>query len=170
MYYFWLTVFPALVVFIAFLPATVRRFREQRKALRPIEPIARYEHFPCIVNTIGAAFTEFALLGLMAFGVFVLANATFGTLAQAPDLNTGIRYLSLGTLGLFIAVGIIIAALLKGGGVARGFLLFSVMLAVLMMMVMSSAGDQGPAILLFALTAVGVPAVVIAILRLIFRR
>jgi len=166
-YYFWLTVFLALVVFIGGLPATVRRVRAQREALRPLQPIARFDHLPCIVNTIGAALTEFFLLGLLALAVFVAANAAFGTLGQAPDLNTGLRDLSLGILAVIVALAVITGLLLIGGAFARYFLLFSGFFAVVAWMVMSSTGNDWPAILLFALLAFGAPALFISLLRLL---
>lgn len=168
MYYFWLTVFPALVVFFGRFPATIRRIRVQRKELHPVEPIARYEHLPCIVNTIGVAFTEFFLLGLMALVVFTGLNAIFGTIGQAPDLGSGLRHLSLGTVAVIVTVGLIIAAVLSGGSFARYLLLFGVVFTIVTQMVMSSTGDQGPAIALFALIAAGLPTLFIALLRIFF--
>lgn len=162
---FWLTVFPALVVFIGRLPATMRRVRAQRDALRPVQPIARADHLPCVLNTIGAVLTEFSLLGLLALAVFVGTSAAFGTLGNAPDLSTGIRQFSLGAIGTITAVGITIAVLLSGGVLARYVIIFGVALAVLFWMVMSSAGDQAPAILLFAVLAVGAPTLLVAALR-----
>lgn len=167
MYYFWLTVFLALVVFIGRLPATVRRIREQREALRPVQPISGSDHLPCIVNTIGAALTEFFLLGLMALAVFIGTNAAFGTLDQAPDLTTGIRHVSLGAVGVIVALVVITSLLLIGGAFARYFLLFTCAFAILAWMVMSSAGEQGLAIVLFAMLAVGAPVLFIQILRLL---
>ena len=166
-YYFWLTVFLALVVFIGGLPATVRRVRAQREALRPVQPIARSDHLPCIVNTIGAALTEFFVLGLLALAVFIGTNAAFGTLDRAPDLTTGIRHLSLGMIGVVVALMIITGLLLIGGAFARYFMLFAGAFAILAWMIMSSSGDQWPAIVLFAMLAVGAPALLIQVVRLL---
>ncbi|MGI9416270.1 MAG: hypothetical protein ACR2RA_00375 [Geminicoccaceae bacterium] len=166
MLYFLLTVFPALVVFIGRLPATVRRVRAQREALRPVQPVARTDHLPCVLNTIGAALTEFFLLGLLVLAVFIGTSAAFGTLDQAPDLTTGIRHLSLGAVGAIIALGVTIAILVNAGTLARYVLLFGGALVILYWMVMSSAGDQAPAILLFAALAVGAPTLLVAVLRL----
>lgn len=165
MYYFWLAVFLALVVFFGRLPATVRRVRVQCDALRPLQPVARVDQLSSIVNTIGAALTEFFLLGLLALAVFIGINATFGTLIQAPDLNTGIRHVSLGALGVIALLSIITALLLIGGAFARYLLLFSALFAVVIWMVMSSAGDQWSAIMLFALLAAGAPTLFVALLR-----
>lgn len=165
MSYFWLTVFPALVVFIGRLPATVRRVRAQREALRPVQPIARADHLPCILNTIGAAITEFSLLGLLVLAVFIGTSVAFGTLGQAPNLTTGLRHLSLGAIGTIIVVGTTIAILLRGGVLARYVLMFGGALAVLFWMVMTSAGEEAPAILLFAALAVGAPTLLTALLR-----
>ncbi len=168
MFYFWLTVFLALVVFFGRLPATVRRVRAQRQALRPVQPITRSDHFPCVVNTIGAAITEFFMLGLMALAVFLGSNAALGTLDQAPDLTTGIRDLSLGAIALTISFVLIISALAIGGAIARHLLFVIGATAILAWMVMSSSGDQAPAILLFAALAVGVPTLFVALLRMLF--
>lgn len=168
MFYFWLTVFLALVVFIGRLPATVRRVRAQRLALRPVPPLSRSDHVPCVLNTIGAAITEFFLLGLMTLAVFIGANAAFGTLGEAPDLTTGIQHLSLGTMALIVTLGVIISVLVIGGAIARYVLVLIGASAIVAWMVMSSAGDQAPAILLFAAVAVGVPALFVALLWLLF--
>ena len=167
MYYFWLSAFLALVVFIGRLPATVRRVRAQCEALRPPQPIARSDNLFRLVNAIGAAVTEFFLLGLLALAVFIGANAAFGTLGEAPDLNTGIRHLSLGALSVIALLLVITALLLIGGPFARAFLLFSSAFSVIAWMVMSSAGDQWPAILLFALLAVGTPSLFLQLIRLL---
>ena len=168
MFYFWLTVFLALVVFFGRLPATIRRVRAQRDALRPVQPITRTDHFPCVVNTIGAAITEFFLLGLMTLAVFMGTNAAFGTLDQAPDLTTGIRHLSLGVITLIVTMIAIISSLVIGGAIARYGLLLMGAMVILAWMVMSSAGDQAPAILLFAAFAVGVPTLFVILVRLLF--
>lgn len=168
MYYFPLTVFLALVVFFGLLPATVRRIRAQREALRPIQPVTRSEHLPCIVNTIGAAITEFFLLGLLTLAVFIASNIAFGTLGQAPDLTTGIRHLSLMTVAVIAALTVTTGLILVGGAFARYAALFLSALGVVIWMVMSTAGDQWPAILLFAFFAVGVPAILVLLLRRLF--
>ena len=166
MLYFWLTVFPALVVFLGRLPATIRRVRAQREALRPVRPLARAEHFPCIMNTIGAAITEFFLLGLLTLAVFVVSLAAFGMFGQAPDLSTGVRHLSMGALFLIAALVAITGLLLIGGAFLRMLLMFSTFFTAVAMMVQSSAGDQAPAILLFALLAVGLPTLFVFVLRM----
>lgn len=165
MYLFWLTVFLALVVFIGGLPATIRRVKAQREALRPIQPITRSDHLPCMLNTIGAALTEFFMLGLMALAVFVASNAAFGTVWQAPDLTTGFRHLSIGTIALLVTIAATISLILSGGAFARAALVFGGVFSVVAWMVLSTTGDQGPAIVLFALLAVGAPTLLIAILR-----
>lgn len=165
MYYFWLTVFLALVVFFGRLPATIRRVRAQREALRPIQPIVRSDHLPCMLNTIGAVLTEFFMLGLSALAVFIAANAALGTLWQASDLTTGIRHLSLGALALFLTVAAIISLILTGGAFARAALVFGSVFSIVAWMVLSTTGDEGPAIVLFALLAVGAPTLLIALLR-----
>ncbi len=167
MFYFWLTVILALVVFFGRLPATVRRVRAQREALRPVQPVTRTDHFPCMVNTIGAAITEFFMLGLMTLAVFMGTGAAFGTLDQAPDLTTAIRQLSLGAIGLIVTMAAIITVLVIGGAIARYGLLVIGAALILAWMVMSSAGDQAPAILLFAALAVGVPTLFVALLRML---
>ena len=168
MFYFWLAVLLALVVFIGRFPATVRRVKEQRQALRPVPPIARSDHVPCILNAIGAAITEFFMLGLMTLAVFVGSNAAFSTLGQAPDLATGIQHLSLSIIGVIVALASLIGLFLFGGAIARYALMFAGTFAILAWMVMISAGDQAFAILLFAALAVGVPALIVALLRLLF--
>lgn len=168
MFYFWLTVFLALVVFIGCLPATVRRVRKQREALRPIPPLARSDHVPCVLNTIGVVITEFFMLGLMTLAVFVGTNAALGTLGQAPDLTTGVRHLSLGVIALIVSLIMIITALVIGGAIARFVLLAIAASAIVAWMVLSSAGDQAPAILLFAALAVGVPTLFVTLLRMLF--
>lgn len=165
MYYFWLTVFLALVVFIGRLPGAIRRFRAQRETLRPVQPIARSDHLPCMLNTIGAALTEFFMLGLTTLAVFILSNAAFGTLGQAPDLTTGIRHISLGAIILIVAVALMIGLLLAGGALARVGLTFGCVFTVVAWMVLSTAGNQGLGIVLFGLFAVGAPTLLIAVLR-----
>ena len=117
------------------------------------------------MNTIGAAVTEFFLLGLLTLAVFIGASAAFGTLDQAPDLSTGLRHLSLGVIGTIIAIGLTVAILLRGRVLARYVLLFGATFLTLFWLVMSSAGDEAPAILLFAVLAVGAPALFIAVVR-----
>ncbi|MEZ5935028.1 MAG: hypothetical protein R3F54_24470 [Alphaproteobacteria bacterium] len=168
MYYFWLTVFLALVVFIGRLPATLRRVRAQREALRPIEPITRFDHLPCMLNTIGAVITEFFMLGLMTLAVFILSNAAFGTLWQAPDLSTGLRHVSLGATVLIMTIAAFVLLLLTSPQTIRTLLLFSVVFAAVALMVMVTAGEQGPVIVLFARAAAGAPALLIAILGRFF--
>lgn len=118
-----------------------------------------------MLNTIGAAFTEFFMLGLTALAVFVVSNAAFGTLGQAPDLPTGLRHLSLGVVTVLLAVAAIITLILTSVALARSLLLFTVVFAVVVWMVMSTAGEEGPAIVLFALVSAAAPALLIAILR-----
>lgn len=167
MYYFWLTVVLALVVFIGGWPATIRRVRAQREALYPLKPISRSDHLPCILNTIGATLTEFFMLGLLALAVFIATNAAFGTLDQAPDLTTGVRHLSLGAIGVIVAIIAMIGLLLVGGAIARYAFLFIGAFIMLAWMVMSSSGDQGPGIILFAMVAVGAPLLFIQVLRML---
>lgn len=168
MYYFWLTVSLALLVFIGRLPATVRRVRAQRETLRPIEPVTRSDHLPCIVNAIGAALTEFFLLGLLALAVFIGTHAAVGTMEQAPDLSTGLRHVSLGAIAVIAALVVVTGLLLIGGSIARYALLFSIAFAIVGWMVISSTGDQGPSIVLFAALAAGAPTVLILLLRVFF--
>ena len=168
MYYLWPTVLVALVVFIGRLPATIRRVREQREVLRPRPPVGRLDHIPCMVNTIGVFLTEFFMLGLLTLAAFILSNATFGTLLRSSDMVTGVTYVSVGALILMAAVGATFALLLKGGVVARAGLIFGALIAVVTWMVMSTAGSEGPAILLFALFTVGAPTVFVALVRRFF--
>ena len=167
MFYFWLTVFLALVVFIGRLPATIRRIKAQRQALRPMPPLSRSDHVPCILNTIGAAITEFFMLGLMTLAVFVGTNAAFSTLGEAPSLATGVQQLGLSAVGVIVALASTIGLMLLGGAIARNALLIASGLAIVAWMVMSSAGDQALPVLLFAGLAVGVPALFVAFLRLL---
>ncbi|MEM9626372.1 MAG: hypothetical protein AAGA21_09085 [Pseudomonadota bacterium] len=167
MFYFWLTVFLALVVFIGRLPATIRRIKAQREALRPVPPLSRSDHVPCIMNTIGAVITEFFVLGLITLAVFISTNAAFSTLGEAPSLATGIQQLGWGTVGVIVALASTIGILLLGGAIARNVLLIASGLAIVAWMVMSSADDQALPVLLFAVVAVGVPALFIALLRLL---
>jgi hypothetical protein len=168
MYYFWATLFLALMVFVSRLPATVRKIRAQREALRPVQPISRADHLPCIVNTIGAAITEFALLGLLTFGIFVGSNAALGTLGQAPDLTTGVRHISIGAISLILAVIVVTGLLLIGGKIARHLLMLAVAFAIVTWMVMSSTGDQWPAVIIFGLLAYAAPAMFVMLLRILF--
>ncbi len=167
MYYFALTVLLTLVVFIWRLPATIRRVRAQREALRPVQPVARADHLPCIVNTIGAVLTEFFLLGLLSFAVFLGSNAAFGTLDRAPDFLTGIRHISLGAFGVMVVLAMMTALLLIGGAAARYALAFLSVLAIITWMAMSSVGDQWPAVVMFAALACGAPTLLILVIRLL---
>ncbi len=168
MYYLWPTVFVALVVFIGRLPGTIRRVREQWDVLRPRPPVGRLDHIPCMVNTIGVFLTEFFMLGLMTLAAFILSNATFGTLWQSSNMAAGVTYVSLGALILMAAVAAMVGLLLKGGVVARAGLLFGTLIALVTWMVMSTAGSQGPAILLFALFTVVAPTAFVALIRRFF--
>lgn len=167
MYYFWATMFLALVVFISRLPATIRRIRAQREALRPVQPISGVDHLPCIVNTVGAVVTEFALLGLLVFAVFVGSNAALGTLDRAPDLTTGVRHVSVGAIMAIIALAFSTALLLIGGHVARYALMLLTALVVVTWMVISSTGDQWSAVVLFAVLAYAGPAMLVLLLRIL---
>jgi hypothetical protein len=118
-----------------------------------------------MLNTIGAVVTEFFMLGLMTLAVFIGSNAALGTLWQAPDLSTGLRHLSLGLAILILVIAALIALLLTSPAMLRTAMLFGMVFTVLSWMVMSTAGEQGPVILLFALAVVGVPMLLIAILR-----
>ncbi len=167
-YFFWATFFLALMVFILRLPATFRRIREQREALRPIEPVARGEHLPCIVNTIGAAITELALLGLLVLAVFLGLNAALGTLGEAPDVSTAFQKISLGAM---IAIGTLILTafiLAVSPRATRYALVMLIVFGLVLWMVMSSTGDQWPAIALFGLISFGLPAIFLLILRSLF--
>ncbi|MEM7045331.1 MAG: hypothetical protein AAF543_21180 [Pseudomonadota bacterium] len=128
--------------------------------------MARVEHFPCIMNTIGAALTEFFLLGLLTLAVLVISFVAFGTFGQAPDLSTGVRQLSIGALLLIAALVGITTLLLIGGAFLRMLLMFSTFFTAVSLMVQSTSGDQAPAILLFALLAVGAPTLFVFLLRL----
>ena len=165
MLYFWVTFFLALVVFIIRLPVTVRRIREQRHALRPVEPVSRVEHLPCIVNTIGVVITEFALLGLLVVVVFLAANAALGTLGNAPNLSTALRELSLGTIVALTALMLSTLVLSVSVTFARYFLFALMVLVVVVWLVITSAGDDWPAIVLFGLISYAVPALLVLILR-----
>lgn len=167
-YYFWVTFFLALVVFIIRMPATIRRIRAQRHALRPVEPISRAEHLPCIVNTIGAAITEFSLLGLLAVAVFLGSNAALGTLGEAPDLSTAFRKISLGSIVTICALALATIILVIGAQFARHILAMLVVFGLVLWMVVSSAGDAWPAIALFGLVSYAAPAIFVLILRRFF--
>jgi len=117
-----------------------------------------------MVNTIGAVLTEFSLLGLLTLAVFIGANAVLGTLGQAPDLASGIRDLSVGMLGLLMALAAITTLLLFGGTFTRAALIFSGLFTIVIAMVISTIGDQWPAVILFALFAVGIPTLLVALL------
>ncbi len=168
MYYFWVTFFLALVVFILRLPVTIRRIGAQRQALRPVEPISRVDHLPCIVNTIGAAITEFALLGLLVVAVFLGSNAALGTLGEAPDLSTGFRQISLGSIITICALALTTLVLVIGAQFARCFLVMLIAFGLVLWMVMNSAGDQWPAIALFGFISYGVPAIFVLVVRALF--
>lgn len=168
MLYFWLTVFLAFVVFIIRLPVTIRRIGDQRKALRPLEPVTRVDHLPCIVNTIGAAITEFSLLGLLVAAVFLGTNAAFGTFDQAPDFSTAFRQISFGSIITIIALVLTTIVLVIGATLARYVFLFLVVFGLVLWMLASSAGDQWPAIALFGLISYGAPAIFLLIVRRLF--
>jgi hypothetical protein len=166
--YFWTTFFLAFVVFIFRLPATVRRIRAQRQALRPVEPISRVDHLPCMVNAIGAAITEFSLLGVLVVAVFLGSNAALGTLGAAPDFSTAFRHISLGSIITILALILTTIVLAIGARFARFMLLMLIVFGLVLWMVMSSAGDQWPAIALFGFVSYAVPAIFILILRRLF--
>lgn len=168
MLYFWTTVFLAFVVFIFRLPVTIRRIRAQRDALRPLEPVTRVDHLPCIVNTIGAAITEFALLGLLVVAVFLGSNAALGTFDQAPNFSTAIRQISLGSIVTITALALTTLALVIGAQIIRYLLLLGLVFGLVLVMVVSSAGDQWKAIALFGLISYGAPAIVVLVLRRLF--
>lgn len=168
MYYFWVTFFLALVVFIFRLPVTFRRIRDQRQALRPVEPISRVDHLPCIVNTIGAAITEFALLGLLVAAVFLGSNAALGTLGEAPDFSTAFRKISFGSIVTISALTLVTLILAFGARFVRYILIMLAAFGLVLWMVMSSAGDQWPAIALFGFISYGVPAIFVLIIRTLF--
>jgi hypothetical protein len=121
-----------------------------------------------MVNTIGVFITEFLMLGLMTLAAFILSNATLRTLGQSSDMATGVTYVSLGALVLMVSVAAITALLMKGGVIARAGLLFGALIAVVIWMVISTAGNQAPAILLFALFTVGAPTALVAVIRRFF--
>lgn len=168
MYYFWVTIFLALVVFVFRLPVTLRRIGAQRLALRPIEPISRVDHLPCIVNTIGAAITEFALLGLLVVAVFLGSNAALGTFGEAPDLSTAFRKISFGSIVIICALALTTFVLVIGAHFARYILIVLIAFGLVLWMVMSSAGDQWPAIALFGFISYGAPAIFVLVLRTLF--
>ena len=121
-----------------------------------------------MVNTIGVFLTEFFMLGLLTLAVFILSNATIGTLWRSSDMASGITYVSLGALVLMAGVAAAIGLLVKGGVIARAGLLFAGLIAIVTWMVLSTAGGQAPAILLFALFTVGAPTLFIALIRRFF--
>ncbi len=168
MYYFWVTFFLALVVFIIRLPVTLRRIRDQRQALRPVEPISRVDHLPCIVNTIGAALTEFALLGLLVAAVFLGSNAALGTFGEAPDMSTAVREISRGAAITIAALALATFVLAIGAQFARHMLIMLAASALILWMVKNSAGDEWPAIALFGLISYAAPAIFILIVRRFF--
>ena len=168
MYYFWATFFLALVVFIFRLPVTFRRIRDQRHALRPIEPISRVDHLPCIVNTIGAAITEFALLGLIVVGVFLGSNAALGTFSEAPDFSTAFRKISFGSTVAIAALAVATLILAIGAKFTRYLLIMLIAFGIVIWMVMSSAGDQWLAISLFGFISFAAPAIFILLVRTLF--
>jgi sterol desaturase/sphingolipid hydroxylase (fatty acid hydroxylase superfamily) len=163
-----LTVILTLMVFIGRLPGTIRRVRAQREALRPLRPIARTDHLPCIVNTIGATITEFFQLGLLTFGVFIGSYFIFGTLEQAPTFTTGMRHISLSALVIMMALAFVIGILLIGGAIARYALALTLLFAVIAWMVESSVGDEWPAVLIFALLSCGAPTALVLLIRRLF--
>lgn len=167
MYYFWATFFLAFVVFVFRLPATIRRIGAQRQALRPVEPISRVDHLPCIVNTIGAAITEFSLLGLLVVAVFLGSNAALGTIGEAPDFSTAFRHISLGSIITICALAVTTFVLVIGAHVGRYILIMVIAFGLVLWMVMSSAGDQWPAIALFGFISYGAPAILVLLLRLL---
>jgi hypothetical protein len=163
-----MTVFLAFLVFIVRLPVTIRRIGDQRKALRPVEPISRVDHLPCIVNTIGAIITEFALLGLLTLAVFLGSNAAFGTFDQAPNLSTAFRQISLGAIAVISALLLTTILLVFGARFVRYTLIMLLAFVVVLWMVISSTGDQWPAIALFGFVAYAVPALFVFLLRRLF--
>lgn len=120
------------------------------------------------MNTIGATVTEFFMLGLMVLAVFIASNAAFGTMGQAPDMSTGLRYVSLGAVAIIVALMVAIGLLLIGGAFARYSMMVIVALGILAWMVLTTAGEDGPAILLFACLAVAGPVLLIKLLRTLF--
>ena len=142
--------------------------RAQREALRPLRPIVGKDHLPCILNTIGAVLTEFFQLGLLTFAVFMGANVIFGTLDHAPDVNTGLRQISLGALALMALLAIMIGILLVGGAAARYSIVFLSLFAMIAWMVESSVGDEWPTIMIFAFFAIGSPTLLILLIRRLF--
>lgn len=105
------------------------------------------------------------MLGLTTLAVFILSGAAFGTLSEAPDLTSGIRQISFGAVMLIFAVFAALGLLLVGGAFARIGLAFGGFFTIVAWMVLSTAGDQGPAIVLFGLLAGGAPTLLIALLR-----
>jgi len=156
------------MVFFGRLPATIRRVREQRQALRPMRPVVRGDHFPCIMNTIGAVLTEFFQLGLLTFAVFLGTNVALGTLDQAPDITTGLRHISVGALAFMVMLAVVIGILLIGGAAARYALLLFSLFAVITWMVESSIGNDWPSVVIFALLAFGAPTLLILLIRRLF--
>lgn len=165
MYYFWVTFFLALVVFIIRLPVTLRRIKAQRHALRPVEPISRVDHLPCIVNTIGATITEFALLGLLVLGIFLGSNAAFGTFGEAPDISTALRKVSFGSIIAITTLVLTTFLLVFGARFLRYVLIMLVAFGLVLLMVINSTGDQWPAIALFGFISYAVPAIIVLIVR-----
>ena len=166
MYYLGITALLALVVFLAGLPATIRRIRAQREALRPVKPISRLDHLPCIVNTVGVFLTEFTVLGMVTFAVFVGSNAALGTLDHAPDITAGVRRLS---VGVIVTIGLVALATLLltiGLRLARYLLVALIALGLVGWMVAISVGDQWPPVMAFGLFTYAIPALLVLVLRM----
>lgn len=156
----------ALVVFLSRLPATIRRIRAQREALRPVRPISRLDHLPCIVNTVGVFLTEFTVLGMVTFAVFLGLNAALGTFNQAPDISAAIRQLSAGAIVTIVLVALATLLLTVGARLARYLLVALIALGLVSWMVITSVGDQWPSVLAFGLFTYAIPALLVLILRM----
>jgi len=165
-FYLGITILAALLVFLSRLPATIRRIRAQREALRPVAPISRLDHLPCIVNTVGVFLTEFTVLGMVTLAVFVGLNAALGAFYRAPDISAGVRQLSGGVIVTIVLVALAFPLLTVGARLARYLLVALVASGLVGWLVITSVGDQWPKVMAFGLFTYAIPALLVLILRM----
>ena len=156
----------ALVVVFFSARRAARRIKEQRVALRPVPPVLPADHVPCVVNTIGVCLTEFALAALSLVVTLALAQAVLTTTAAAPTVGAAVEKIAYtATFGVF-AIALLTFLLSRGIKLALVGLLLVIGGTGLMMLLVTSGGEQWPRILAFACACGGVPTLVVALLRL----